>query len=362
MKAPAVFLAAIVTVVAFALPARATSYVARHDLEIVARDARTGQQIWRHVPPKLSDVQKWLLPGGLFVSSYDGPDKHLFLDPKTGQPIPPFDWQRQLSAVGEREKLVLSNGWTLHDFHRGSSRTLDFFDGKSRMPVWSVATATYPHEVVAWQDHVIWARGYLSDDGIVCAYQAGAAKPAWTVDLNDLVEAGPRALTRMKLFLHGNTLFVQSQEQIFGFHPRNGALRFRYDLATDLGLKFRPDFWRGGVPDAQLRFAGDVLLIAYECRVVAIDMKAQRYLWHLAPDVFPSDPGPVVGDGGAVYMLAGPQDRLFPLAQPVVDRGAAEWPLWPLALLSAVIAILIWWIARRSPRAARSAAAPITSS
>jgi hypothetical protein len=341
---------AIAIVALLAASARATSFAPRYDLQVVARDLRTGQQVWRHLPPKLRGGDMWLLPGGLLLSPYEDSDNNLlFLDPKSGRPIPPFDWQAQLSAVGRREAIVLSNGWTLADFRSGTSKTLEFFDSTStRTPVWTLDPKTYPHEVVAWEDYVYWTRSYLSGDGIIHAHKAGSARPTWTVNLNDLVEPRPQPLTRMKLTVHRNTLFVQSDEQIFGLHPRNGALWFRYDLAKDLGLRFRPDFWRGGVPVAQLQIAGDVLLIAYECRVIAIDMKSHRYLWHLAPDVFPSKPRPVIGDG-VVYMLAGPRDELFPLDKPVKDRGsAAVGRVWPLVVLGIAFAIFMWWLARRS--------------
>lgn len=339
--------------------AQATSFAPRYDLQVVARDLRTGQQVWRHVPPRLRGADKWLLPGGLFLRQYeDNENNLLFLDPESGQSIAPFDWQAQLPAVGKREEIILSNGWTLVNFRSGTSKTLEFFDSTStRTPVWTLDPNTYPHEVVAWEDYVYWTRSYLSGDGIIHAHKAGSSTPTWTVNLNDLVEPRPQSLKRMKLTVHRNTLFVQSDEQIFGLHPRNGALWFRYDLATDLRLNFRPDFWRGGVPVAGLQVTGDVLLIAYECRVIAIDMKSHRYLWHLAPDSFPYKPRPVIG-AGVIYMLAGPRDQLFPLDKPVVNRGsAAEGRVWPLIVLGIAFAIFMWWLARRSTPATRSAVA-----
>lgn len=245
----------------------------------------------------------------------------------------------------------MAGGWAT--FRRASSTSLKFFSPVAgrREPVWTIVTSTYPHEVVTWKNYVIWARGYLSDDGIIRGYATGAAKPTWTVDLNDLVASRMEPLKRTKLAVHGDTLFAQSAEQIFGINPRDGSLQFRYDLARDLGLNFRPDFWRGGVPDADIVVAGELLLVAYECRVIAMDRNARRYLWQLVPDTFPSKPRPVIGDG-AVYMVAGPGDRLLPLDKPLVNRGSGHLPIWPLALLIAGVVALVWRARRKHRHAA----------
>ena len=73
-------------------------------------------------------------------------------------------------------------------------------------------------------------------------------------------------------------------------------------------LWFAPDFYGGGLNLAVFAKDGNVLIVL-EQRVVAIDLKEGKYLWHLEPDTFPKCPFPIAHDG-KVVLTSGAKRRL----------------------------------------------------
>ncbi|HYE19264.1 MAG TPA: hypothetical protein VEA69_12515, partial [Tepidisphaeraceae bacterium] len=90
----------------------------------------------------------------------------------------------------------------------------------------------------------------------------------------------------------------------FALDETTGRVLFHVDLAAAVGLPFSPGFWKGGVNLASLAADGDVLIVSFEERVLALDTRQRKVLWHLRPDTFPNNPFPVAHDG-VLYMTVG---------------------------------------------------------
>jgi outer membrane protein assembly factor BamB len=299
----------------------AIDFAPKTDNRIVCLDLRTGRLVWEHVPKGLSDAHFEVRERGLVVfPHYDASDRTgpYCLNKMSGTLAAAAlkDAGKLLarSATFATPDIVLDNGWKLSDFSPGNSKTLDF-QADSGEQMWRISTAGYPHKVRAWKNLVFYAYSYLSKEGVLYAYEAGAAKPLWTVDLNKIVVGRREPLTRMIFQVIDDVLYLEANEHVFALKPASGKLLWHRDLATDLGLKFEPDFFGGALNLAVFAKSKDVLVVSFERRVVALDLAAGAYLWHLEPDTFPHCPFPVAY-GEHVFLTAGAKRKLHEVASP----------------------------------------------
>jgi outer membrane protein assembly factor BamB len=293
------------------------SYKPKKDNLVVCLDLRTGKVVWEYVPDKLGYAHFELYKEGLFVQrstprgDYGGP---LYLDPGTGKPVNEFKRNRERlltrSPIMDDLPVVLENGWRMVPFSSEQDmKTLRFLDATSAMEIWNVQIGdSVQNNVSAWRNFVFYALNMYSSKGVLYAYQAGAKKPSWTLDLNDIVKSRKEPFTRIFFQVIEDTLYVQSHEHVFAVHPENGKLLWHRNLSTD--LRMEPDgLYAHGCDWATMAKAGDILTISYQQRVVALDLKEKKYLWHLEPDTFPSTPYPIARDG-KLYLSSGAKRKL----------------------------------------------------
>ncbi len=298
------------------LPAWADSWEAKTDNEVICLDARTGKLLWTHTPAKLSDAHfEWHDRGVVMFPHYDGANrtKPVHLDPATGKKTDAF--QADASKAKARSgvfwplpKIELANGWRLRVFNPGNDKSFVFED-KSGDVVWKVDTKGYPHRAACWKNLLYYAFSYMSDEGVIHALEAGAKEEAWAVDLNDIVTGRKKPLARMIFQVIDDELYVEANEHLFCFEPATGKLVWHRDLSKDLGLSFDEGLFGGALNLAVFAKTGDILIVSFEKRVIAIDLKKERYLWHLEPDTFPHCPFPVA-HGGKVVLTSGSKRKL----------------------------------------------------
>lgn len=287
------------------------------DCRIVCLDLQTGKLVWEHVPDVLSDAHfEWCKQGVVAYPHSSGNDRRhpIFLDAQSGNsvaafPREPEDILAHSAVFSPGPELKLANGWRLHGFSAGNSKTLVFRDERDR-EAWQIATGGYPHEVRSWKDFVFYASSYK--EGILYAYRAGAKQPTWTLDLNTIVTGRNEPLTRMIFQVIEDKIYIEANEHIFCIDPESGKLLWHRDVAQDLHLSYRPDLFDGAMNLAVFAKSGDVLVMSFEKRVIALNLKTGKYLWHLMPDTFPQCPFPVVL-GGRVILTAGAKRRLTQL-------------------------------------------------
>lgn len=309
----------IVALVLFAAVAsRARSFSPKTDNEIVALDLRTGKLLWAHVPATLSDAHFEVHAGALVAfPHYSQAERSspIVLDRRTGRTLtkaPSGPVLARSATFWPPPEVKLANGWVLHGFSQGNSKTLEFQDPATKKIVWTIAASDYPEYVRAWDDVVFYAHGYLGNEAVIYACPAGATQPRWTVDVNAVLGLqGRDRLTRVALQVIGGTLYAEANEHVFAIDPATGKLRWRMDLARALGVKFEPDIYGGALNLAVFAEEQGVLVVAFEKRVVAIDTAKRKVLWHLEPDTFPHCPYPAV-EGGVVYLTSGARRQLHP--------------------------------------------------
>ena len=315
----------------------ALSLTHRDDNALVALDSRTGERRWTHFPERLSQAVCELHPQLLVAHGTAWGDGRLefveTLDPETGavQSVdPPTTPPLAASGTFAAPEVRLANGWRLDpNFSPGNDQQLRFLDDQDQV-VWTLDTSTYPHEVAAWNDTVLWAVGYLADEGTVYAHRAGEDAPSWTFDPNGFVTSTP-PLTRPYFRVFGDELFVGAHEHVFAIDPSSGALRQQWDLASLTGVPFEADwtepaFFGGGLNLGTFSLDAETLVVGFERRVVAIDRASSEVLWHADPGSFPYDPYPLVR-GGSLVMTAGGG---FAGPRPVAEQPAlAPSALYP---------------------------------
>ena len=304
--------------IALVIPAAAKSWSPRTDLEIVALDAKTGDVKWTHKGAPLGNAHFELYANLLAVyPHYDLEKKSsaMFLDPATGAVIKDTRDAKKLRAVSSGQwvkgSIVLANGWRLDNFRQGHTKKLDFTDPKSRRIAWSIEPAHYPEYVRAYKDILFVGYGYLTDESIVFAYKTGADKPAWTIDFNTLLgkpakKKSPQRLTRVVLAVIGDVLYAQTGEHVFAIEPTSGKMLWRLDAAAALGISYEPDLYGGALDVAVFSREGDVLVVAFEKRVLALRAASGTIVWSIEPDTFPHSAFPLVANG-VVYITSGPK-------------------------------------------------------
>jgi hypothetical protein len=292
------------------LPASATTFGSRSDNAIGAWDARTGELLWYHQPPALSDAWFELYPDTLRVMASIHADAattefELLLDPATGTQMSSSPLQGLLaqSRTWDIGEIVLENGLTLTNHHSGDKYLVFKSPGEAD---WVLDAQV--ESVVAWKNTVFWAKGYLSDDGLVHAHEARATEETWQLDVNQPLGAPAEPLTRPYLAVFGDVLFVGAHEHVFMLDPASGSLLHHWDLVALTGVPWTadegPSFFHGGLDLATFAADDETLVVGFEGLVVAIDRMSRAVVWHADPGAFPHDPFPLV-HGDKVYALMG---------------------------------------------------------
>lgn len=308
----------VATAVVFAVPAGAKSWAPRTDVEIVALDAKTGAVKWTHRGDPLGNAHFELYPDVLAVyPHYDLADKSspMFLDPKTGVVVKdtrdPAQLRGRSSGQWIKGPIVLANGWRADGFKPGYTKEVEFVDPKTGKSAWTIRSAHYPEFVRTYKNLTFVAYGYLTDEAMLFAYAAGADKPAWSIDFNKLLKkpAKKKALQRLgrvTIQIIGDVLYAQTGEHVFAISPATGKLLWRCDAAASLGVKYEPDVYGGALDVAVFARDGDVLVVVFEKRVLALHPDTGRVLWSLEPDTFPHAAFPLAANG-LVYITSGPK-------------------------------------------------------
>ena len=151
---------------------------------------------------------------------------------------------------------------------------------------------------------MFYAYSYLSKEGILYARKAGSDRSTWKLDLNEIVKGRKQPLTRMIFQVIDDVIYLAANEHIFAIDPATGKLHWHRNFATDLGVTYGGGLFGGGLNLAVFQKSGDILVGSFEKRVVALDLKEMKYLWHFEPDTFPHCPFLVVHDG-RVFLTAG---------------------------------------------------------
>jgi Leucine-rich repeat (LRR) protein len=284
---------------------------------VICMDLRSGKVLWEHRPDRISIALLELYKDGLFIQrstprvDNGGP---LYLDAKTGKPVKEFkrDRGRLLanSAILDDTPVVLANGWRLEP-RFGDRKTLQFVEPKSGTETWRIEIGDSISDLCAWNDFVFYALDMHNSKGVFYAYRAGGKKPAWTVDLNHIIKDKEAPLTRMFFRVIEDTVYVQAHQHIFALKPESGKLLWHRNLVTDLDLEYS-DLHGPGNDWSSMTKDGNILVIAYEMRVIALDLKAKKYLWHLYPDSYAAEQYPIAYDG-KLYLSSGPKRKLKPV-------------------------------------------------
>lgn len=316
------------------MSARATSFVARGDLEFVAIDVAKGRVLWTFSPERTGDAHCEVYPR--VVVLYLAHPQHertrfVVLDRTTGRPVQeaPPRGQRPLarsSVFHPRPPVVTRSGLELRGLSEGNTEELKFYRKQGERPAAIVRPARWPYNVCASEDLVIFDHGALADEAIIYAHDVGAPdRPKWTLDLNRHITGSPtptfRGLdrhvegrkTRMFKQMLDGKLYVNAEEHLFCVDPASGKILWQRNMAGDLGLRFVPDFFGGGLNIAPMAKEKDVLVVAFENRIVAYDEKMKRFLWWMMPDTFPHTPFPALHDG-VLYVTAGRKRQIRAIA------------------------------------------------
>ena len=308
---------------------RATTFAPKTDNEIVALELRSGKLLWSHKPPTLSFAHFEIYPQGLIAyPNYSGDDRSnpIFLNPQTGEQVPPFERPRNhLLAKSatfwppHTPDMVLENGWALTGFLPRNSKSIRFAeptDGHPEKIVWEIETGVTPYNVRAWNNMVFYTLGNTTGSRLF-TYRAGETKPVWAIDLHQTVEKYVRSVIFFQVI--DGVIYLAANEHIFAFDAQRGTLQWHRDLAAELGLrglKFpgeelvpKSDFFGGGLTLGVFAKDQGVLIVSFERRVVALDLKTNEYLWHLDPDTFPGCLFPVIHDS-KVFLTSGANRKL----------------------------------------------------
>jgi hypothetical protein len=274
---------------------------------IVALDLRTGRTLWKHKPKQLGTASFAVFPEGLAVYGlkHEKHNRHepLFFSPTTGKRIGPFDYRgfRRLArsaSFAQQETLRLSNGWELVRYFR-SRRALVFappgaiLERRTRLPkeiAWEIPTHGRPAWIQEINETLL-----LSQGPVMVAYRIGAKKPLWSRGFQETVG---QWLETLRFRVLEGRLFVQAHRYLMELDLGTGKILSKRDLAADLELQWSPGLVSGMSPtDALLTMSDGILVVAFNRRVIALDLKAGRYLWHLDPGDIGAIPRPLAHKG-----------------------------------------------------------------
>jgi len=288
-------------------------FLPKDDNEIIALDVATGRLLWAYRPRRLGSAHFELYKKGLVAyrsRSWTDRRKPIFLNPDNGRRIPRFrrkekDLLARSPEFAPNPPVKLANGWYLDTDDPTNRETLLFCDPKNEVdPIWSIKTRWPVNSVCCWRNLVFLDRCYRYREAVVLAYKAGESRPTWQRDLSQIIKGRAEPLTFANLRMIGDELFVQSHGHVFSFQPSSGKLLWHLDLCQELKLKYKGDFFGGGFDHGMLAKAANTLIVAYECRIAAVDLSAKRCLWHLQPDSLPATQVPLLS-GGKVFLVSG---------------------------------------------------------
>ena len=271
------------------------SFDPRTDNRVAALDLATGALLWKRPLGELSDAHFEVTPEGSVVYPHYCGDDHsgaVAFDPAgkaLAMPKEPRKVLAKSSVFWPLPKVRLSRGWELDGFSPGNSKAFRFLDPESGMLEWDLLTEGYPGHVRAWKDLLLYAFGSHSEECVLYAYPAGEQESAWKCDINEVARP-KKPLRRVTFEVIGDTIYVEANEHVLAIDPRQGKLLWHLNLAEELDLPFRPGFFGGALNLAVFTQAGDILVVSFEKRVVALNVNTQKVLWHLQPDTFPHTP------------------------------------------------------------------------
>ncbi len=302
-----------IAIVATALPVAAKEWAPRTDLEIVALDLQTGAVKWTHKGTPLGNAHFELYPGLLAVyPHYDPTDRSspMLLDPATGADVADTRAAKSPIAVSSAQwvkgSIVLANGWRMDNFDAGNTKDLDWVDPKTGKVAWTIKPAHYPEYVRAYKDLALVAYGYLTNEAVIFAHRAGGKQPAWSIDFNKLLKTTKPRLGRVAPQLIGDVLYAQTGPHVFAIAPATGKVLWHVDAAAALGVRYEPDLYGGALDIAVFSRDGDVLVVSFEKRVLALRASTGTLLWSIDPDTFPHAAFPLANNG-VVYLTSGPK-------------------------------------------------------
>ena len=248
----------------------ALSYLPGTDCEVSAHDLKTGQLIWTYHPGNMTSPNIFVYDQGLVIEKfvfkyYDiqrsqgGSNKHIvpdrdFLNPDSGMIIQPFDTTTS-----------------------------------------PIIQSSHPGKTATWNNFVYTVADFYSNEqGNIYAYSADQSARTWQINLNDVFEFGKPVIRHASIQVLAETLYIASDEYIVAAKPATGNILWKKDLATDLEIS--KNYWDYGGALCFTLFAqsGDILIISSGERVVALDLKNDKYLWHLNPHWMPNCPAPVI--------------------------------------------------------------------
>jgi outer membrane protein assembly factor BamB len=303
------------------LPNFGNQYLAKLDNNIVSLDLHTGALLWRNKEHNISQATFKLFHEGL-VAQLDRQSKQthptdIFLNPKSGKNICSFDTDKAhlLASYNRPKHDQLENGWKLKDFRPGYSTKVQFADPKTGKVVWEIPNLNYPTEVWCWKNLALFSfssAGVRTGQARLYAYEAGASKKKWVVIPDWILHGqGWAELRQMTFDIIDDVIYIDANEHIFSVDPETGRVLFHKDLSHDLNLKYHPELEGDPWMFSLVHFAKsqDVLLISFNKRLIAFDLKTNRYLWTFEPDVFPSQPKPLVYEG-TIFTIAGAKSHL----------------------------------------------------
>lgn len=302
----------ILVLICWAHAADATSWIPTQDNGIVALDLMTGQVLWRHTASKLGTARLEVYKEGLVVypdpNREQKPERVFTLNLTTGEKIANLQTNGKTPLTESATFRVppdrsLDNGWVASGINSATIQFIDPTSGSTKV-VWEIDTGDYVHAIKFWKDMVFCAHSYMSDDGFLFAYKAGGDTPLWKVDLNSIVKGREHPLTRLVFQVIDHVLYVQAKEHIFSFDPLTGALNWHRNVARELGLRLRGDLFGGALNVAVFAKEKDVLVISFELRVLALDLKTNKYLWQFNLGTFPNTSYPVIYHG-RVFLTMG---------------------------------------------------------
>lgn len=280
----------------------------RPDKGMSAHVLKTGALIWANDAVEVGNTRLILHDDGLEVIDWpDHPEEtRVGLNPQDGTTrgdLPSGAILERSSALWP-PRATLERGWTLTGFDPGNSLTLEFHDASGNR-VWTLDPGDYVHSVAAIGDLVFTARSYLSDEGVLRAWQAGEDKSTWSFDLNSSEGLPERHLRTMTLWAASESmLLVQSETHLFALEPSKGKLLWHVDVLSTLGAEQSDLYQDWGSPTTHIALSDGVAVISYDRKVLALDLTTQKLLWTLNPDTDPHRAVPLIYDG-VVYITTG---------------------------------------------------------
>lgn len=231
-------------------------------------------------------------------------NKVVFLDPKTGKPIPSFDtrhfagrkedpqiaysggYDRQESVEEERCEISLPNGWRSRglvglSWRNWGTNHVRFFRGPALQ--WTMILPHGAYNLAHWNDILIFRK--YADEGnriIDTLYAQAAGKEAmiWKFNLPKDIPDRPfesfdsksdRTVNGFSYLAGKNRVFVYSGGTLFALDPKTGALLWRHSLLLDPVVKDNAL----SMDSAEIIESDEGLLLASENVLIRFDLNSK---------------------------------------------------------------------------------------